>query len=84
MSFTGWRKGGVSYLHWVSENEQDMSHFSLERSLDGSLFIPVGNTSARNRGIREIYSKDDPFAFNGIVYYRLKILTMMAASVIRE
>ncbi|MBL0270683.1 MAG: hypothetical protein IPP99_18965 [Chitinophagaceae bacterium] len=72
VSFTGWRKGGVSYLHWVSENEQDMSHFSLERSLDGNLFIPVGNTSARNRGIREIYSKDDPFAFNGILYYRLK------------
>jgi hypothetical protein len=72
VSFTGWRKNGVSYLHWVSENEQDMSHFSLERSLDASHFTAVSNTSARNRGIREIYSKEDPFAFNGIVYYRLK------------
>lgn len=72
VSFTGWRKGGISYLHWVSENEQDMSHFSIERSLDGTQFIPVANTSARNQGIREIYSKEDPFAFNGIVYYRLK------------
>ncbi|HRG94480.1 MAG TPA: hypothetical protein PLZ10_16095, partial [Chitinophagaceae bacterium] len=72
VSFTGWRKGAVSYLHWVSENEQDMSHFSLERSVDGNQFIPVSTTSARNRGIREIYSKEDPFAFNGIVYYRLK------------
>lgn len=49
-----------------------MSHFSLERSLDGNLFVIVGNTNARNRGIREIYSKEDPYTFNGIVYYRLK------------
>lgn len=72
VSFSGWRKGGVSYLHWVSENELDVSHFSLERSIDGNLFSPVGNTSARNRGIRELYSSEDPFAFNGVVYYRLK------------
>lgn len=74
ISFTGWRNTGTTFLHWVSENEQYVSHFSVERSMDGTFFSGIGTVLARNSGIREIYSYEDPFAFTGIIYYRLKVL----------
>lgn len=72
VSFTGWRKSGITYLHWVSENEQDVSHFSVERSFDGNVFNSIAAVPARNRGIRELYSLNDPASFTGMAYYRLK------------
>lgn len=72
ISFTGWRNSGVSYLHWVSENEQDVSHFSVERSFNGTSFTSIGTVPALNRGIRELYSFNDPSSFTGAAYYRLK------------
>jgi hypothetical protein len=71
MSFTGWRRTGVSYLHWVTENEADVDRFAIQRSYDGSSFTTIGNVSARNRGIKELYSFDDPTQFTGTAYYRL-------------
>lgn len=71
LSFTGWRKTGVTYLHWVTENEQDVSHFAVQRSFDGVSFTTIGNVTARNRGIKEIYSFDDLTGFTGVAYYRL-------------
>lgn len=72
ISFTGWRSTGVSYLHWVSENEQNVSHFTVERSFDGMTFTSIGTVAARNRGIRELYSFNDASSFTGTAYYRLK------------
>lgn len=72
VSFTGWRKTGKTFLHWISENEQDMLHFSVERSLDGVSFAAIGQVPARNAGIRELYNYQDPFSFTGTIYYRLK------------
>lgn len=72
ISFTGWRNSGVSYLHWVSENEQDVSHFSVERSFNGTNFTTIGTVAALNRGIRELYNFNDPSSFTGAAYYRLK------------
>ena len=72
VSFTGWRRSGTNFLHWISENEQDVSHFAVERSTDAINFSSIGTVSARNRGIRELYSLEDPVNYSGTLYYRLK------------
>lgn len=71
LSFTGWRRSGITYLHWVTENEQDVDRFDVQRSFDGISFDVIGNVKARNRGIKELYSFNDPASFTGTAYYRL-------------
>jgi hypothetical protein len=71
LSFTGWRRTGITYLHWVTENEQSVDHFAVQRSFDGISFAVIGNVNARNSGIRELYSFDDRVSFTGTAYYRL-------------
>lgn len=72
IAFTGWRRSGVTNLHWVAENESDLSHYTVERSFDGLSFISIGRVNARNSGLREVYGFDDAAAFTGKAYYRLK------------
>ncbi len=76
LSFTGWRRSGTTYLHWVTENEQDVDRFAIQRSFDGISFSAIGSVNARNRGIRELYNFEDPATFTGIAYYRLSSIDL--------
>ena len=74
VSFTGKRRSGTTFLTWISNNEQDVDYFDIQRSLNATAFITIGKMDARNSGNRELYNFDDPFNFLGIVYYRLRMV----------
>lgn len=59
-------------LTWEVENEQRIYEYAVERSLNGTQFIPIGVLSALN-GERQAYTFTDVSAQPGETYYRLAI-----------
>ncbi|MEO6613393.1 MAG: hypothetical protein ABIT05_08960 [Chitinophagaceae bacterium] len=72
ISFTAERRTGTSYLTWITENEENISHFDVQRSYDGVNYTTIGNTTARNLASRQTYFFEDHSPLNGIAYYRIK------------
>lgn len=72
ISFTAERRSGISYLHWITENEENADRFELQRSFTANNFTSIGNVEARNITSRQVYSFEDHSSLNGIVYYRLR------------
>ena len=72
ISFTAERRTGISYLRWVTDNEQQVSHFEIQRSYDGRNYSIIGNTAARNSGTQEHYNFQDISALRGFAYYRIR------------
>ncbi len=72
LSFTGDRRAGTTFLQWVTENEQRVDYFEIQRSFNASAFVSIGNTAGRNSGKKELYNFEDHSAFQGIAYYRLR------------
>lgn len=61
-------------LNWKTANEQNVSHFEIERSTDGIRFITIGTKSADNQ-IQNTYTAIDDIAAlqnNKKIYYRIK------------
>jgi|GEM_PF-482119 len=56
-------------INWETENEQDNSHFTLERSANGAQFQKIATITGANRS--QLYSYTDQQPFAGINYYRL-------------
>lgn len=75
VSFTGTRSSGVTLLQWVTENEASVDYFDVQRSYNAvSAFTTIGSVNARNAGSRELYDLTDHNQFQGIAYYRLRII----------
>jgi trimeric autotransporter adhesin len=81
LSFTGQLQNDNSVLlNWKTENEVNTSHFSVERSTDGTRFNGIGNVTANGRnntGGSFNYSLTDNDAINQPsqkLYYRLKMV----------
>jgi hypothetical protein len=74
LSFEAKSEKGQNQLLWRSANEQNISHFVLQRSADGVRFVDLGNVKANNvRGVSEYRFADvTPLANDN--YYRLKIM----------
>ena len=75
VSFTGTLKNKDAVLSWTTANEQNVSHFELERSFDGAIFSVINKTSAFNTIGEHSYAYTDvewAKKSNGYVYYRLK------------
>ena len=72
ISFTAERKPGISYLHWITDNEQNVSHFDVQRSYDAINYSTIGNVSARNSGFREHYYFEDRSPLKGFAWYRIR------------
>lgn len=60
-------------LQWKTENEQQVSHFDIERSLDGQQFNYVEKVAAKNQ-LQNNYSATDKLSNQLYVYYRLKMV----------
>ncbi len=58
-------------ITWITDDEKNLAHFTVQRSDDGINFYTVTEVPARNRGIRESYSAVDTRDINGVAYYRL-------------
>lgn len=77
LSFNATKDNGGVLLKWITENEQNVLHYIVERSTDGQHFAPVGTVKARNR-INNSYTFSDYLSTldskpQGQLFYRLKI-----------
>jgi glycosidase len=78
LSFNGKRNAEAILLNWTTTNENNVSHFEVERSFNGSDFSIVNTVSAKNiSGINNYTDKDfDSRALTSTakIYYRLKMV----------
>ena len=59
-------------LQWQTVNEQNTSHFEIERSVDGNNFIQFSKVFSQNIPGTHAYSTTDHSPAQGINYYRVK------------
>ena len=71
LSFRAGIEAGQVALKWTTTNEDNVSHFEVEQSIDGRSFTKVGSLIALNRLGTNSYSLKDNLK-SGIIYYRLK------------
>ena len=62
-------------LNWATEREINSDYFEVQRSIDGSLFGPIGMVSAAGQSNAiQHYTYPDRELFTETVYYRLKVV----------
>jgi predicted phage tail protein len=74
LSFTAQKCGNHVCLNWKTANEQNVSHFEIQRSTDGRNFITIKTEAAKNQPLN-LYSYEDDWA--GLraadkIYYRIR------------
>jgi hypothetical protein len=77
LSFTGSNQGDYNNLRWATALEENADHFELERSLEGSAFLPIANIPAKNIQTGASYSYDDDIRnikTAQAIFYRLKMV----------
>jgi hypothetical protein len=74
ISFTAVRQSGISFLHWITDNEQNVSHIEIQRSDDAINYTMIGTVAARNISYQQHYDFEDHLSIHGITWYRLKIV----------
>lgn len=62
-----------AYLTWSTANEENLSHYVVERSRNGWDFVPIANITAKNLPFA-YYNFTDPDDVSGEHYYRLKMM----------
>ena len=74
VKFDGNLNGKTVTLNWTVLNETNMSHYLVERSLNGNTFVEAGKLNAVGNNTASIDYKlaDNVSDYNGNVYYRLK------------
>lgn len=79
LSFAASKCNSGVCLLWSTENEQDFSHFEIEKSVDGTRFTNIASVRALNTQQRNSYTAVDNNPANGANYYRLKQVNMDAS-----
>lgn len=75
--FTAVRKPAGIQLNWETITEQNVSHFEIERSSDGSSFNTIGQVTARgNSTDKQYYTFTDQQPATGTNFYRLKMIDL--------
>jgi Concanavalin A-like lectin/glucanases superfamily/Secretion system C-terminal sorting domain len=77
MSFTATLNNNQTHLNWQTAQEQNSSHFEIERSTDGIHFFEIGKVNASgNTSISKDYAYNDKLSITVLlepkIYYRLK------------
>jgi len=72
ISFTAQRKPGTTFTHWITEDEENVNHFEVQRSYNAVNYSSIGTVAARNIISQQQYDFEDHSALQGIAYYRLK------------
>lgn len=73
-SFTATRRNNTGWLQWQTAQEQNSKQFTIEKSTDGILFIPIGTVPAAGNSQSPLqYQFTDPVLSNGLNHYRLLI-----------
>jgi hypothetical protein len=75
ISFSGAKRNETVQLEWKTENEENISHFEIERSNDGRAFEKAGVVAGRNSAGLHIYSFTDNAIWNSDTrFYKIKIV----------
>lgn len=75
LSFNATSKNNNVILDWQTSNEDNTSHFDIERSADGINFSSIRNMNAAgNRTFTKNYTYTDNNPINGTNFYRLKMV----------
>jgi len=70
VNFTGKKENNGNLLTWQVANELNLSHYELEKSIDGQNFSFLAKINADGKSN---YSyTDDVSSFSGVTFYRLK------------
>jgi hypothetical protein len=74
-SFTGRDMGQYVALQWTTAMEQNVDHFEIDRSPDGANFTQLTTVKAvGNSNLPVNYNTNDNQPYNGLNYYRLKMV----------
>ena len=72
-------------LTWITVNEQNVSHFDIERSGDGLNFVKIGETKAvGNTKAQQTYAFNDNTPLSILSYYRLKTTDLDGSSTLSK
>lgn len=72
-AFEGYNQDGQNQLTWQTAFEQNVSHFEIERSLNGRDFVAIGTLSAKGESSVPVnYAFTDKSPVSNMNYYRLK------------
>lgn len=75
LQFTGKKTNQGNELNWQVTQEQQLSRYEVERSVDGFAYTAIGQVAARNRLNNDSYQFYDNTASTlPICFYRLKII----------
>lgn len=74
LSFKGQLLGNSALLNWRTANEQNFSHYEIEKSFNGINFVKIGEVVGRGLPGEMQYSFTDPDILTGKAYYRLKMV----------
>lgn len=69
-------EAAAAILTWHTVSEQNSSHFSVEKSLDGKRFEEIGRLASKGENAPASYRFTDDTAGAGTCYYRLKMLDL--------
>lgn len=76
-SFTATRRNNTGLLQWQTSQELNSKQFTIEKSTDGTLFIPIGTVPAAGNSTNLVnYQFIDPVLSNGNNHYQLLITDM--------
>jgi hypothetical protein len=75
VNFSGKREKSINHLSWQTAQEENVSHFQIERSTDAKAFATIHTMPARN-GASQQYGYSDAYNNEGKVYYRLKMVDL--------
>jgi Secretion system C-terminal sorting domain len=71
-AISGYRKLSGAEVEWKVYNEENVSHYEVERSANGIQFSSIGRVSSLNQNRETKYSFFDASPLAGISFYRIK------------
>ncbi|HTN09009.1 T9SS type A sorting domain-containing protein [Agriterribacter sp.] len=72
LGFTAVNCSGNACLQWETENEQNTSHFEIEKSTDGNNFVKIQSQASNNSPGKNTYNTTDQAPAIGSNFYRIK------------
>jgi N-acetylneuraminic acid mutarotase len=67
----------INKINWKVENEINIVHYDIEKSIDGRSFLSIGNqASMYNNGQSGAYQFVDSFFSSDVVFYRVKSIDL--------
>lgn len=75
VSFKGVINNGIAKLQWVTGTEINVDHYEIQKNVNSNNWSAIGTMQSKSgTQLQNIYSLNDNNPYNGMNYYRLKIV----------